>query len=304
MGPTAVGKSEIALELAARLPSEIISVDSGMVYRGMDIGTAKPSQSMRAQVPHWLIDICDPVESYSAAKFRQDATQKVAEILQKGKLPILVGGTMLYFKVLVEGISPLPSANPEVRSELMHDAKLHGWDFLYARLVNIDPNSAARIQPQDHQRIQRALEVFVLTGQSMSSLCAAEPPKPLPYRVINLAIMPSDKTTLQNKIAQRLKIMLQDGFIEEVESLMKRGNLNPDLPAMRAVGYRQVWRYLVAQNTQEKISFDEMQREIYFATCQLAKRQSTWLRSWPNLQICINEGLMNHVVKKLLTYIF
>lgn len=276
MGPTASGKTELAIELTKVFPCEIISVDSSMVYRGMNIGTAKPSAEQLAIAPHRLIDICDPIMPYSVAKFRSDALREIANVLQKGKIPLLVGGTMLYFKVLQQGISVLPEANPVIRARIVYEASLSGWGKLYDRLKNIDPEAAAKIAPNDSQRIQRALEVYELTGETISKLILQNPPQLLPYQVVDIVLAPTLRSQQLIRIERRFKEMLQNGFIEEVDKLLKRGDLHSDLPSMRAVGYRQVWRYLTGE-----IDYQTMQQQAIIATRQLAKRQLTWLNgSW------------------------
>ena len=277
-GPTASGKTEVAIELAKRFPVAIISVDSGMIYRGMDIGTAKPTVAEQAIAPHYLIDICDPSESYSAAQFRADAILAIENIYQQGKIPLLVGGTMLYFKVLQQGISPLPSANPDVRAELNLIVKEQGLQGLYAKLQQIDPQSAKRISPQDSQRIQRALEVYMLTGKPINELWLNNPPVAAPYNFINIALVPGQRSLLHDRIERRIRRMIEKGFVAEVESLLRRGDLDVDLPSMRAVGYRQMWQYVSG-----KIDYNTMYDQILFATRQLAKRQLVWLRKWPGL---------------------
>lgn len=279
IGPTAAGKTKLAIELVCNFPCEIISVDSGMIYRGMDIGTAKPTREEQTLAPHHLLDICDPKDSYSAAQFRKDAIAAIAEILHKGKIPLLVGGTMLYFKVLLEGISPLPNADPEIRAQITKQAELYGWEFMHNKLAQIDPRTAARLNTADSQRIQRALEVYELTGKSISELCTANPPQPLHYKTVKIALLSQDRDVLRQKIDLRFKSMLDSGFIEEVEKLYKRGDLHSDMPSMRAVGYRQVWNYLAG-----KINYNEMREQVINATNQLAKRQLTWLRGWDDLE--------------------
>lgn len=277
MGPTAAGKTKLALELAKRLPFEIISVDSGMIYCGMDIGTAKPSADQLQICPHHLIDICDPKEIYSAGQFRQDALQKIQEIFAKGHIPLLVGGTMLYFRVLEQGISNLPKADKEVRAKIKLEKDRLGLKTLYLRLQKIDPKTAMVISQADSQRIQRALEVYELTGKSLSELQAISPPEALPYEVVNIIIAPSDANTLRYKIKERFNEMLKLGFIDEVRSLYYRKDLHSDLPSMRAVGYRQICQYLAG-----RISYGEMLTLVPIATRQLAKRQLTWLKRWRN----------------------
>ncbi|WP_342806690.1 tRNA (adenosine(37)-N6)-dimethylallyltransferase MiaA [Alteromonas sp. M12] len=277
MGPTASGKTDLALEISKRLPCEIISVDSALIYRGMDIGTAKPTPEELSQVPHRLIDILDPAESYSVANFRNDALNAMKAVTENGKIPLLVGGTMMYFKSLVDGLSTLPAANEEVRAQLTQDAQNQGWDALHNRLEQIDPISAKRIHPNDPQRLLRALEVFVLSGKTMTELTAAKSSS-LPYSVKEFAIMPSDRGILHERIEKRFNVMLDKGFQQEVEDLKRRGDLHLDLPSMRCVGYRQMWQYLDGDYNHEEMVFKGVA-----ATRQLAKRQITWLRSWKNI---------------------
>jgi tRNA dimethylallyltransferase len=274
MGPTASGKTDLALELATRMPCEIISVDSGMIYRGMDIGTAKPNPEQLILSPHHLIDIIDPGQSYSAGEFRRDALLEIEKIFAKGKIPLLVGGTMLYFRILAKGISPLPPADLELRKKISLVAKEKGWAALHERLRQLDPVSGARISPADTQRIQRALEVYELTGSTLTSLCQANLPQPFPYNILKIALFPVDRIWLSSRISSRLEVMIRAGFISEVETLFAREDLHRDLPSIRAVGYRQVWQYL-----EGTISYDEMLNQILISTRQLAKRQLTWLRS-------------------------
>lgn len=288
MGPTAAGKTDLAIELTKVLPCELISVDSALVYRGMDIGTAKPSKEILAEFPHRLIDILDPAESYSAADFRTDALEAMADITARGKIPLLVGGTMLYYKALLEGLADMPPADPQVRAELEEEAARLGWQALHDQLAAIDPESAARIHPNDPQRLTRALEVYRVSGLSMtahrlrqsaqSTEAAASGRGQLPYTVANLAIAPANRQVLHERIAQRFTIMLEQGFVDEVVALRSRSDLHAGLPSIRAVGYRQVWDHLDG-----KLTFAEMQERGIIATRQLAKRQFTWLRSWADL---------------------
>lgn len=278
MGPTASGKTAAALEIARHIPSEIISVDSALVYRGMDIGTAKPTAEERAAVPHHLIDILDPLESYSAMQFRQDALRLVTEIGQRGRLPLLVGGTMLYFKALRDGLDDLPEADPDVRARLDEEAALIGMPAMHAKLARIDPETAARLKPNDSQRIQRALEIFELTGKPMSQLLAKAPKTPLPFDILPISLEPSDRSVLHARIAARFAAMLKDGgLIREVQALRTRGDLHLGLPSMRCVGYRQAWEYLDGG-----YDLETMREKGIAATRQLAKRQITWLRSMPD----------------------
>ncbi|MDG6896045.1 tRNA (adenosine(37)-N6)-dimethylallyltransferase MiaA [Volucribacter amazonae] len=274
MGPTASGKTDLAIQLRQQLPVEIISVDSALIYRGMDIGTAKPSPQELALAPHRLIDIKDPAESYSVSDFCQDALQEMAQISQQGKIPLLVGGTMLYYKGLLEGLSPLPAANLQLRQDIEQRAEQQGWQALHQELSLIDPISAQRINPNDSQRINRALEVYYLTGQPFSQLIKQQG-KPLPYELYSFAIAPQERSILHTRIEQRFHKMIELGFQQEVEKLYQRPDLHPDLPAIRCVGYRQMWEYLSGY-----YGHDEMIYRGICATRQLAKRQITWLRGW------------------------
>lgn len=289
MGPTAAGKTDLALELARVLPCDLISVDSALVYKGMDIGTAKPDKAVLAEFPHALIDILDPAQSYSAADFRADALAAMAQSTARGRIPLLVGGTMLYYKALLEGLADMPSADPAVRTELEARAVVEGWDALHRELAEVDPESAARIHPNDPQRLVRAMEVYRVSGLSMSEhrrrQQAGNPDSDtlgsgqLPYTVAQLAIAPAERQVLHSRIAQRFHAMLEQGFIEEVEALRKRSDLHAGLPSIRAVGYRQVWEYLDGG-----LSRAQMVERGIIATRQLAKRQFTWLRGWSDLQ--------------------
>jgi tRNA dimethylallyltransferase len=273
MGPTASGKTGLAVELRDRFPLEIISVDSALVYRGMDIGTAKPDAATRARAPHRLIDIRDPWESYSAAEFRADALREMAEITRGGRVPLLVGGTMLYFRALLKGLSRLPSADPGTRARIAAQAAREGWPAMHARLARRDPESAARISPNDPQRIQRALEVCRLTGLKMSALHSSGGREPLPYEVLKIVVCPEPRAELHRRIARRFAAMLEAGFVQEVRRLHADPRLGPALPAMRAVGYRQAWAWLDG-----RLGEAEWQAKALAATRQLAKRQLTWLR--------------------------
>jgi tRNA dimethylallyltransferase len=286
MGPTASGKTGLALELARHFPCEIISVDSALVYRDMDIGTAKPSTEELAAVPHHLIDVIDPAESYSAARFREDALRLMGEITGRGKLPLLVGGTMLYYRALEQGLSDLPKADVRLRKALEEQMETQGLEALHHRLIEVDPESARRIKPTDPQRILRALEVYELTGSPLSEHYAKQEKDPLPYRVLRIALIPSDRGLLHQRIEQRFDHMLQQGFVDEVRRLYTRGDLDDSLPAIRAVGYRQVWQYLEGE-----WDYDTMRHKGIVATRQLAKRQLTWLRSTESLEIYDSECL-------------
>jgi len=297
MGPTAAGKTDLAVTLVEQLPMDIISVDSVMVYRGMDIGSAKPDSATLTRAPHRLIDIRDPVEAYSAAQFREDALREMTKISSEGRIPLLVGGTMLYFRALLSGLSTLPSADAEIRTRLEAEAEVEGWASLHRRLADVDAAAAARIHPNDPQRIQRALEVYELTGVPLSELQQQQQvDQPLPYRIIKLAVAPAERSVLHQRITQRFEQMLGEGLVEEVESLRQRGDLHLDLPALRAVGYRQVWEFLDGD-----IDYTEMVERGIIATRQLAKRQFTWLRSEPSLTLL--DSLDGRLRDKALKYL-
>lgn len=271
-GPTASGKTEIALELAEEFPIEILSMDSAMVYRGMDIGTAKPAPELRSRVPHHLIDIRDPEESYSAGRFAADAESIISAINARGRLPLVVGGTMLYLRALREGIAPLPERNPAIRAELDAAAEEIGWSGMHARLGMIDPEAAQGIEPQDRQRIQRALEVHAITGKTLSEL-----QRTLPRPAVDvdcIALVPADRNALAARVASRFATMLEQGFIDEIRRLYQRPGLTADSQSMRAVGYRQLWAWCDG-----RLSLEEAGERALIATRQLAKRQLTWLRS-------------------------
>ncbi|MCA0176152.1 MAG: tRNA (adenosine(37)-N6)-dimethylallyltransferase MiaA [Proteobacteria bacterium] len=275
-GPTAAGKSAAALAVAQHLPVEIVSVDSALVYRGMDIGTAKPTAAEQALAPHHLIDLMAPTGCYDAATFARDATRLIAEIRARGRLPLLVGGTMLYFKALIDGIDALPGADAAIRTRLDAEAAADGWPALHARLAQVDATTAARLAPTDAQRIQRALEVWELTGQPLSALHRQQPAPPVRHHL--LALEPNDRVWLHARIAQRFDAMLDAGLIDEVRALRARGDLRPEMPAMRCVGYRQAWQALDAGLSGADLRADVRERGVA-ATRQLAKRQLTWLRS-------------------------
>ncbi len=277
MGPTASGKTDLAIRLRQQLPVELISVDSALIYRDMNIGTAKPDAAELAQAPHRLIDIRDPSQSYSAADFREDALKEMADIVAAGRIPLLVGGTMLYFKALLEGLSPLPQADPAIRAEIEQQAQEQGWLALHQELQQIDPVSATRIHPNDPQRLSRALEVFRISGKTLTELTQTQG-ETLPYQVHQFAITPMDRAILHQRIEQRFDKMIKAGFEQEVRALYERGDLHPDLPSVRCVGYRQMWDYFDGNCTLDDAVF----RGIC-ATRQLAKRQITWLRSWKAL---------------------
>ncbi|WP_105200097.1 tRNA (adenosine(37)-N6)-dimethylallyltransferase MiaA [Pseudoalteromonas sp. T1lg10] len=277
MGPTASGKTDLAIELCKHFDTEVISVDSALVYKGMDIGTAKPNAEELAKAPHRLIDIIDPAESYSMADFRSDALAHIKELHAQGKVPLLVGGTMMYFKGLLEGLSPLPEADEAVRAELEKEAKEQGWPALHQQLQEIDPQAAAKINANDSQRINRALEVYRISGKTMTEL-QQNKAQALDFPVYQFAIAPSDRKVLHQRIEKRFKIMLEQGFENEVLSLYNRDDLHPDLPSIRCVCYRQMWDYIAGE-----IDYDEMVFRGIAATRQLAKRQLTWLRGWSDL---------------------
>ncbi len=275
MGPTASGKTDLAIELAQARDCELISVDSALVYRGMDIGTAKPAY------PHHLVNILDPMQAYSAADFTRDAHRLAAEIIGRGRTPLLVGGTMLYFKAFLEGLADMPAANPEIRLQIEAEAATHGWPWVHARLAEVDPDSAARIHPNHSQRLGRALEVYRASGVTLSEWQRLQLQKPVlaeQYRVVQLAICPQDRSVLHQRIALRFEQMMAEGLLGEVRGLYRRGDLHADLPAMRAVGYRQLWQHLAGACT-----LDEAVSGAVAATRQLAKRQLTWLRKWRGL---------------------
>ena len=290
VGPTASGKTAVALALAAEFPVEIISVDSALVYRGMDIGTAKPSLAERQEVVHHLIDIRDPTQSYSAADFARDASTLISDIRSRGKLPLLVGGTMLYVKALMEGLDDLPLADPDIRADIQEEAYDKGWPALHAQLALVDPQAAQRLPPHDAQRIARALEVWRITGKPMSSFFGAT--RVAGPRIALLSLEPLDRAWLHKRIAQRFDAMLELGLLEEVKALRERGDLQPDLPSMRCVGYRQAWEALDAVDA--GMPLDTAMRLLrergIIASRQLAKRQLTWLRGMPERQVLACES--------------
>ena len=294
MGPTASGKSALAMEIASRLPVEIVSVDSAQVYRGMDIGTAKPGAADRAAVPHHLIDIIDPVQAYSAARFRSDASALIDAIEGRGRIPLLVGGTMLYFKALLEGLSDMPPSDPRLRSEIDAEAAARGWPAMHAELAKIDPAAAARLEPKDSQRIQRALEVYRTSGRTLSDLIASGTKNGMRFRPIRITLLPSDRAALHRRIEMRFEAMLESGLIDELRSLRQRYPLVPGLPSMRCVGYRQVWQFL-----QEEFDQTELRERGIYATRQFAKRQLTWLRSMPKANVfdCLDAALNSRVLE-------
>ncbi|MDI9818421.1 MULTISPECIES: tRNA (adenosine(37)-N6)-dimethylallyltransferase MiaA [unclassified Legionella] len=292
MGPTASGKTAMACELLKLFPFELVSVDSAMVYREMNIGTAKPSPEELKEAPHHLIDILDPNESYSAAQFCEDAVELVEAIYKRGKFPLLVGGTMMYFNALQQGLSPLPQANDAIRAELLQQAARHGWSYLHQQLKQIDPLSAQRIHPNDTQRIQRALEVFHLTGKPLSFFWS-EQKGAARYHFINLILFPKDRAWLHQRIAIRFKQMLANDLVGEVAQLLQKWQLPPTSPSMRSVGYRQVINYLAGD-----YDYDTLSLKGIAATRQLAKRQLTWLRNWQEALFfdCQSETIKNEIV--------
>jgi tRNA dimethylallyltransferase len=296
MGPTASGKTDLALNLFDYMDVEIISVDSALIYREMDIGTAKPDRATLAKYPHALVDILDPTEVYSASDFAEDARQLIDQAHAQGKLPVLVGGTILYFKALAEGLAKLPEANAEIRAEIEAQAEQEGWPSVHARLAQLDPASGERLGPNDQQRIQRALEVFLMTGRSIDSHWQEQQALELPWDVIPIALMPEDRAQLHQRIELRFNQMLEQGFEAEVIRLRERGDLNLNLPSMRCVGYRQMWKYLDGE-----LDWQEMHHKGLVATRQLAKRQMTWLRSWQGAEVI--DPLSGNLFKKTLALI-
>jgi len=295
MGPTASGKTDLAFRLVDEKNCEIISVDSAMIYRGMDIGTAKPDRATLQRYPHHLVDILDPAQSYSAAQFCQDAHTLINDIHQRGKIPLLVGGTMLYYRSLEYGLSKLPEADPQIRAQIEDEAAIYGWEAIHQQLKEVDPESAQRIHPNDPQRLQRALEVYRLTGVSLSQHWMMQQDQALNMPLIKIALAPQERATLHQRIEQRFEWMLQNGLIKEVETLFAREDLNDELPSIRCVGYRQVWHYL-----QGKIDYDEMRFRGIAATRQLAKRQFTWLRK--ENQVNWFDSLAANLHEKVLKY--
>jgi tRNA dimethylallyltransferase len=290
MGPTCSGKTGAAVALVQRLPLEIINVDSALVYQGLEIGAARPEPEVLAVAPHRLLGFLDPAEPYSAARFRDDALREIADIRRAGRVPLLVGGTMLYFKALQQGLAAMPAADPAVRADIDAIAREHGWPEVHRLLAEVDPDSAARLKPNDGQRLQRALEVYRVTGETMTSLHQRQQAVALsdtgpgagpafPYTAINFALAPASRALLHDRIAVRFRAMLEAGLVEEVERLRSRGDLHRELPAIKAVGYRQVWDYLDG-----RYGYEEMVERGIIATRQLAKRQFTWLRGWPDLE--------------------
>jgi tRNA dimethylallyltransferase len=296
MGPTASGKTGVAVELVHRLPVELISVDSALVYRDMDIGTAKPDAATLARAPHHLIDIINPTEAYSAAAFRHDALRLMHDITARKKIPLLVGGTMLYFKALREGLSDLPQSNPKVRAALDAEIAQHGIQHLHQQLAQVDAETAARLHPTDTQRIQRAMEIYRITGKTMSALIGLQQSAELPYRIIPIALVPSDRAQLHARIATRFRAMLEQGLVDELRILREKYPLHPNMTAMRCVGYRQAWQFMEGE-----ISDVQLLETGIAATRQLAKRQLTWLRAMPdNIELdCLAPKLERTVLDTL-----
>lgn len=278
MGPTASGKTDLAMRLCDNLPCELVSVDSAMIYRDMDIGTAKPTPDELAAYPHRLVDILDPVEAYSAAQFRTDALAQIAEIQQAGRIPVLVGGTMLYFNALQQGLAQLPEADPELRARIEAEAAEKGWPAIHARLAELDPEGAQRLKPTDAQRLQRALEVVQLTGKPISQHWREQAEADLPFEILPIALAPAERSRLHDRIEQRFDIMLKAGFEAEVRGLWERGDLHAGMPSIRCVGYRQMWSYFSDEYDRETMRYKGI-----VATRQLAKRQLTWLRGWQGI---------------------
>ena len=302
MGPTASGKTHIAIELVKHLPVDIISVDSALVYRGMDIGTAKPTKAEQALAPHRLIDICDPLEPYSVADFCRDVRIEIEQIVACGRIPLLVGGTMMYFKTLLDGLSDMPASDEAVREQINQDAKALGWPALHQQLQAIDPDYAAQLHPNHSQRIGRALELYRISGKTMSHFRNEHVIDRWfidNYRPIQFALIPPDRHVLHQRIEKRFSTMLKLGFMDEVRALVGRGDLHVDLPSIRSVGYRQVWAYLAGE-----YDYETMFDKGVVATRQLAKRQLTWLRGWPELvELPAEEGLMVKNIEKILKFL-
>ncbi len=298
MGPTASGKTGVAVELVQRMPVELISVDSALVFRDMDIGTAKPDAATLTRAPHHLIDIIDPTEAYSAAAFRKGALRLMADITARGKMPLLVGGTMLYFKALREGLSPLPQADAALREQLDAEIAQHGIEHLHAKLAQVDAETAARLHSTDTQRVQRAMEIFLVSGKPMSELIKHQEQDPLPYAITPIALIPSDRAVLHQRIAVRFEQMLKDGLVDELRGLRDKYDLHRDMTSMRCVGYRQAWEFMEGE-----ISKAELSEKGIAATRQLAKRQLTWLRSMPDsIEFdCLSPDLAEQVARLIET---
>jgi tRNA dimethylallyltransferase len=313
MGPTASGKTDFAIALSQRLPVDIISVDSAMVYKGMDIGTAKPSLEELSVAPHRLIDICDPAEPYSVADFCEDAEQEIARSHSAGRIPLLVGGTMMYFKSLLDGLADMPATDPAIRSEIAQEADQLGWPAMHEQLMEVDPEYGQQLHPNHSQRISRALEVYRSSGKTMTAFRAAQHSQKKDstrllanrFHLLQLALLPQDRALLHQRIEKRFMQMLESGFIEEVQLLRNRSDLHLDLPSMRSVGYRQVWHYLDAlESTKDDYNYEMMVHKGIVATRQLAKRQLTWLRGWPNLHhFVVDEGMNDSTLQKNVEFI-
>ena len=301
MGPTASGKSELSVRLAQTIDAEIISVDSALVYRGMDVGTAKPSMVEQGGIPHHLIDILDPAETFSTGQFRKRALNLMAEITERGRIPLLTGGTMLYFNGLFQGLAELPSADPVIRAQLNEQARQHGNEYMHRRLAQVDEDSAARIHPNDPQRIQRALEVYEITGKPLTHFFKEAEAQQIPYHKVKLIIAPVNRKILHQKIATRFLKMLEQDLIEEVRRLHQRKDLSEKMPSIRAVGYRQVWSYL-----ENEYDYETMKEKAIIATRQLAKRQFTWLRRVEDAQLFDTEEvyLLQNVLRKVKKEVF
>ena len=298
IGPTASGKTSLAMKLMAHFPIELISVDSALIYKGMDIGTAKPDPQELQKAPHRLISFLDPSESYSAADFRRDALREMEEISAKGNIPVLVGGTMLYYRALENGLAVLPEANKEVRQALNQQAEKDGWGALHQRLMEVDPTAAKRIHPNDKQRIQRALEVYEITGKALTTLQQEAQMDALPYRLLKIALIP-ERAWVRDLAEKRFDQMLKQGFLDEVKALYQRGDLHADLPSIRCVGYRQAWQFL-----EGKLDENEMKERAVIATRQLAKRQMTWMRSEPNItRFDAKNYQLEEVIKKVQNFL-
>ncbi|WP_409523401.1 tRNA (adenosine(37)-N6)-dimethylallyltransferase MiaA [Nitrincola sp. MINF-07-Sa-05] len=300
MGPTASGKTDLAMQLQDRLPVELISVDSAMIYRGMDIGTAKPDAETLKRYPHRLIDIRDPAEAYSAAEFRSDALSEMADITAAGRIPLLVGGTMMYFNALQQGLASLPAADADLRRQLEQEAEALGWPAMHAKLAEVDPVAAGRLKPNDSQRLQRALEVYLLTGKTLTRHWEEQQHQALPYRILSLALMPDDRAWLHERIERRFDQMLAQDFESEVRTLWRRGDLTTQMPSVRCVGYRQMWDYFEGRS-----DFTAMRYKGIVATRQLAKRQITWLRSWEDVHRieCSRDNKLSHALKLIQTVV-
>ncbi|WP_251358130.1 tRNA (adenosine(37)-N6)-dimethylallyltransferase MiaA [Kangiella sp. TOML190] len=298
MGPTAAGKTDLAIKLVQEHDCEIISVDSAMVYKGLDIGSAKPPQHELALAPHRLIDICEPNDPYSAARFRDDALREMATITEQGKIPLLVGGTMLYYKTLLQGMDNLPDSNPDIRQQLQAELEQKGLAALHQELAAVDAESATRINPNDPQRTLRALEVFRISGKPLSQLHREQQTQEFAYEVLQMALLPADRALLHQRIAQRFELMMAQGFLDEVRKLYQRKDLTADLPAIRSVGYRQLWQYLEGE-----LKLDQAIEKAIIATRQLAKRQLTWLRGWNEVIPVQSDQLASSLYKEVTQFL-